>query len=142
MENEKDITKEEFKETAGMQFARAVKPTGCILLLLILLGVLYLCFTSGTDPIPGYEALREQSITVIAWTSSRPNFRNMFFRSWTATRKAGWRTENLQLFWKTIPLQCPAPQSSDTMMKNSLIFREQANKKWNNPQTDNRRFIR
>ena len=56
MENEKDITKEEFKETAGMQFARAVKPAGCILLLLILLGVLYLCFTSGTDPIPGYEA--------------------------------------------------------------------------------------
>ena len=56
MENEKDITKEEFKETAGMQFARAVKPTGCILLLLILLGVLYLCFTSGTDPIPEYEA--------------------------------------------------------------------------------------
>ena len=39
MENEKDITKEEFKETAGMQFARAVKPAGCILLLLILLGV-------------------------------------------------------------------------------------------------------
>ena len=70
------------------------------------------------------------------------NFRNMFFRSWTAPRKAGWRTENLQLFWKTIPLQCPAPQSSDTMMKNSLIFREQANEKWNNPQTDNRRFIR
>ena len=53
MENEKDITKEEFKETAGMQFARAVKPAGCILLLLILLGVLYLCFTSGADPIPG-----------------------------------------------------------------------------------------
>lgn len=56
MENEKNITGPEFKETAGMQFARAVKPAGCILLLLILLGVLYLCFTSGTDPIPGYEA--------------------------------------------------------------------------------------
>lgn len=56
MENEKDIEKKEFKETAGMQFARAVKPAGCILILLILIGVLYLCFTSGTDPIPGYEA--------------------------------------------------------------------------------------
>ena len=56
MENEKDLSNKEFKETAGMQFARAVKPAGCILLLLILIGVLYLCFTSGTDPIPGYEA--------------------------------------------------------------------------------------
>lgn len=54
MEKEK-----EFKETAGMQFARAVKPAGCIFLLLILVGVLYLCFTTGTDPIPGYEAPQE-----------------------------------------------------------------------------------
>lgn len=56
MKNEKGTNSQEFKETAGMQFARAVKPAGCILLLLILLGVLYLCFTSGSDPIPGYEA--------------------------------------------------------------------------------------
>ena len=35
MENEKDLSNKEFKETAGMQFARAVKPAGCILLLLL-----------------------------------------------------------------------------------------------------------
>lgn len=46
----------EYRETAGQEFARAVKPAGCVLLFLILIGVLYICFTSGKDPVPGYEA--------------------------------------------------------------------------------------
>ena len=49
----------EYRETAGQQFARAVKPGGCVLLFLILIGVLHICFTSGKDPIPGYEAPRD-----------------------------------------------------------------------------------
>lgn len=46
----------EYRETAGQEFARAVRPAGCVLLLLILGAVLYICFTSGKDPLPGYEA--------------------------------------------------------------------------------------
>ena len=54
----------EYRESAGQEFARAVKPAGCVLLLLILIGVLYICFTSGKDPIPGYEAPQDTAYYV------------------------------------------------------------------------------
>ncbi len=42
--------------TAGEEFAKWLKPGGCILLIVIFVLVLIICFSSGSDPIPGYES--------------------------------------------------------------------------------------
>jgi hypothetical protein len=42
-------------ESAGQEFARWLKPGGCIVLLLIFIAVLAVCLVSGKNPIPGYK---------------------------------------------------------------------------------------
>jgi len=46
----------EYKETAGQDFVKKIRPAGCILFLFLMVAVLLICFTSGKNPIPGYEA--------------------------------------------------------------------------------------
>jgi hypothetical protein len=42
------------RESAGQQFARWLKPGGCVLVLVISILMLVTCFTAGRNPIPGY----------------------------------------------------------------------------------------
>lgn len=42
--------------TAGQAFVKAIRPLGCVMFLLLAILVTAICFTSGSDPIPGYEA--------------------------------------------------------------------------------------
>ncbi|MBR2717546.1 MAG: hypothetical protein IKD79_07430 [Oscillospiraceae bacterium] len=46
-------------ETAGQQFVKRIRPAGCALFLALAVLVTVICFTSGRDPIPGYEAPRD-----------------------------------------------------------------------------------
>ena len=46
---------EEEKPTSGQWLWKTLGPFGCILVLALMAMALVLCFTAGTDPIPGYE---------------------------------------------------------------------------------------
>ena len=46
---------EEERPTSGQWLWRTLGPFGCVLALVLMVGALVLCFTAGTDPIPGYE---------------------------------------------------------------------------------------
>ena len=46
---------EEEKTTSGQWLWKTLGPFGCILALALMVLALVLCFTAGTDPIPGYE---------------------------------------------------------------------------------------
>jgi hypothetical protein len=41
---------------SGQQFVKMLRPLGCVLFLLMAVGVTLICFTAGRDPIPGYAA--------------------------------------------------------------------------------------
>lgn len=41
--------------TAGQEFVKKIRPVGVVFFLALLLLFLYICFTSGANPIPGYE---------------------------------------------------------------------------------------
>ena len=47
---------EEEKPTSGQWLWKTLGPFGCVLALALMVMALVLCFTTGTDPIPGYEA--------------------------------------------------------------------------------------
>ena len=47
---------EEEKTTSGQWLWKTLGPFGCVLALALMVMALVLCFTAGTDPIPGYEA--------------------------------------------------------------------------------------
>ncbi len=42
-------------EQSGQWLWKNLKPFGCILCLVIMVAVIVICLTAGTDPIPGYE---------------------------------------------------------------------------------------
>ena len=46
---------EEEKITSGQWLWKTLGPFGCVLALAVMVMALVLCFTAGTDPIPGYE---------------------------------------------------------------------------------------
>ena len=46
---------EEEKTTSGQWLWKTLGPFGCVLALALMVMALVLCFTAGTDPIPGYE---------------------------------------------------------------------------------------
>ena len=46
---------EEEKTTSGQWLWKTLGPFGCVLVLALMGMALALCFTAGTDPIPGYE---------------------------------------------------------------------------------------
>lgn len=46
-------------EQSGQWLWKNLKPFGCILCLVLMVSMLILCFTAGTNPIPGYEAPME-----------------------------------------------------------------------------------
>lgn len=46
---------EEEKLTSGQWLWKTLGPFGCVLALVLMAAALALCFTAGTDPIPGYE---------------------------------------------------------------------------------------
>ena len=48
-------TAEEERPTSGQWLWKTLGPFGCILALALMGAALLLCFTAGTDPIPGYE---------------------------------------------------------------------------------------
>ena len=50
------LAAEEEKTTSGQWLWKTLGPFGCILALALMVLALVLCFTAGTDPIPGYEA--------------------------------------------------------------------------------------
>lgn len=41
--------------TSGQEFVKRIKPIGCVIFLGACILMLVICFTSGRDPIPGYE---------------------------------------------------------------------------------------
>ena len=41
---------------AGEEFVKMIRPFGCFLFLAASVLILFLCLTSGRDPIPGYES--------------------------------------------------------------------------------------
>ena len=43
------------KTTSGQWLWKTLGPFGCVLVLALMVMALVLCFTAGTDPIPGYE---------------------------------------------------------------------------------------
>ena len=47
---------EEEKTTSGQWLWKTLRPFGCVLALALMVMALVLCFTAGTDPIPGYES--------------------------------------------------------------------------------------
>lgn len=47
---------EKEKPTSGQWLWKTLGPFGCVLVLALMVMALVLCFTAGTDPIPGYEA--------------------------------------------------------------------------------------
>lgn len=42
-------------EQSGQWLWKNLKPFGCILCLVLMVAMILICFTAGTDPIPGYE---------------------------------------------------------------------------------------
>lgn len=42
--------------SAGEEFVKWLRPGGCALLIIIFVLVLIVCFSSGNDPLPGYES--------------------------------------------------------------------------------------
>lgn len=42
-------------EQSGQWLWKTLKPFGCILCLVLMVAMIVICFTAGTDPIPGYE---------------------------------------------------------------------------------------
>lgn len=42
-------------ESAGQEFARWLRPAGCVFVLILAVLALVICFTHGKDPIPGYK---------------------------------------------------------------------------------------
>ena len=41
---------------AGEEFVKMLRPVGCVLCLLTFILVIWLCLTTGKDPVPGYES--------------------------------------------------------------------------------------
>lgn len=41
---------------AGQEFVKKIRPLGVALFLVLFVLFLYICFTAGTNPIPGYES--------------------------------------------------------------------------------------
>ena len=41
---------------AGQEFVKKIRPLGVALFLILFVLFLYICFTAGTNPIPGYES--------------------------------------------------------------------------------------
>ena len=41
---------------AGQEFVKKIRPLGVVLFLVLFVLFLYICFTAGTNPIPGYES--------------------------------------------------------------------------------------
>ena len=50
------VAAEEEKPTSGQWLWKTLGPFGCVMALALMVMALVLCFTAGTDPIPGYEA--------------------------------------------------------------------------------------
>lgn len=47
-------------EQSGQWLWKNLKPFGCILCLVLMVAMIAVCFTAGTDPIPGYEPAMDE----------------------------------------------------------------------------------
>lgn len=45
----------------GSEFVKKIKPFGCAFFLMLFAVFLFICFSSGADPIPGYEPPQDSS---------------------------------------------------------------------------------
>lgn len=55
MERLPERREEKKTERSGQWLWRNLKPFGCILCLVLMVAMILICLTAGTDPIPGYE---------------------------------------------------------------------------------------